>query len=95
VRAAGVIRSFRVQMLAAHPALPRDTCVAVEGLPNVVEGVPALPDYALEAALRQWYGHDQILARRQFLPACREAGRLLAFTWDHGRLVPRDVLRSR
>jgi hypothetical protein len=77
VRAAGVVREFRQQMLAQYPSLPKDTRLAVEGLPGAMDGVPVLPDYALEAALREWYGHDQILVRPD-AP--------LRLRWDHGRL---------
>jgi hypothetical protein len=76
-RAAGVVREFRRQMLAQYPSLPKDTRVAVEGLPAALDGVPLLPGYALEAALREWYGHDQILVRPD-AP--------LRLAWDHGRL---------
>jgi hypothetical protein len=76
-RAAGVVREFRRQMLAQYPSLPKDTRMAVQGLPGTIDGAPVLPDYALEAALREWYGHDQILVRPE-AP--------LRLTWDHGRL---------
>jgi hypothetical protein len=101
-RAAGVIREFRKQMLAARPSLPRDTRVVVLVLQDV-QGVPTLPSYALQAALREWYGHDQILAAGEFAahPDGFEMGgvadrqsyeRLLLFTWDHGKLVERGGL---
>ena len=101
-RAAGVIREFRKQMLAARPSLPRDTRVVVLVLRDV-QGVPTLPSYALQAALRDWYGHDQILAAGEFTahPDGFEMGgvagrqsyeRLLLFTWDHGKLVERGGL---
>ncbi len=101
-RAAGVIREFRKQMLQARPALPRDTRVVVLVLRDV-QGVPTLPSYALQAALREWYGHDQILAAGEFTarPEGFEMGgvaarqsfeRLLLFTWDHGKLVERGGL---
>jgi hypothetical protein len=101
-RAAGVIREFRRQMLATKPSLPRDTRVVVLGLPSV-PGVPILPSYALQAALREWYGHDQILAASEFtarpegfelvgVAARQSYERLLLFTWDHGKLVERGGL---
>jgi len=101
-RAAGVIREFRKQMFATRPALPRDTRVVVLGIPNV-QGVPMLPSYALQAALREWYGHDQILAASEFtarpegfelagVAARQSYERLLLFTWDHGKLVERGGL---
>jgi len=59
-----------------------------------------LPGYALQAALRERYGHDQILAAGEFAarPEGFEMGgvgvrqsyeRLLLFIWDHGKLVER------
>jgi len=82
-RTAGVIREFERQMRATYPSLPRDTRLVVEGLPNMIDGVPAMPDYALEAALRVWYGHDQILATTRVPSHGPSHGRLV---WDHGKL---------
>jgi hypothetical protein len=97
-RTAAVVRSFQQQMMETRPSLTMDTRVVVLGFPNSVNGVPALPGYALQAALREWYGHDQILAATELtrrpdgfllpgVPSLQPYDRLLLFTWDHGQLT--------
>lgn len=100
VDAAHYTASLRAQLQQAWPALPAGARVIILGLPNVRNGVPLLPDYAADAALRFWYRHPDILTHPGFVPRRADFrfhgtegehphpyDRLLLFRYDHLKLM--------
>ncbi len=99
VRAGQVTASLRDQLRQAHPRLVADARVVILDVPDTLEGAPHLPSYALEAAIRHWYGTGQILASKQFVPKVtgfwlphvqqrQDYSRLLLFRFAHQKLEP-------
>ncbi|MBI3664974.1 MAG: hypothetical protein HY236_01915 [Acidobacteria bacterium] len=68
VEANRFISSLRSQISKAWPALPRDARVVILDLSGAGKGVPLLPAYALDAALKLWYHDPQVLTYESFYP---------------------------
>ncbi len=98
-RAGQFTASLQAQMRRLAPRMAQDTRVVVLDVPDSLEGIPLLPAYAMQAALRHWYDNMQILAANQFvpdktgflLPAVQEIQHyqlLRLFTFSHQKLEP-------